>query len=160
MLHSTVCYKVWATRLQNKQESIPVCLRWLLFLPLRRPKAGSCSSSLGMLAGASQQIRLHSPWIYTLLLLSEADSADAQLPQCLEEYQLSSAQHKETESLHVSRRNIYFSVQNPSPLLFPMHYQSNCLGFICHSKALHAQEQHTPFPIFCLQNDWGTRTCP
>lgn len=75
-------------------------------IPLRRPKAGSCSSSLGVLAVASQQIRLHSPWIYTLLILSEADSADAQLPQCLEESQLSIAQHKETESLHVLRRNI------------------------------------------------------
>lgn len=74
--------------------------------PVRRPKAGSCSSSSGGLAVASQQIRLHFPSIYTLLILSGADSADAQLPQRLEEYQLSPVQHKEIESLHVSRRNI------------------------------------------------------
>lgn len=85
--------------------------------PLRRPKAGSCSSSLGVLAVASQQIRLHSPWIYTLLILSETDSADAQLPQCLEEYQLSPAQHKEIESL---LEEMFLKDSNPSLLLFPI----------------------------------------
>lgn len=89
---NTVDYNVWATCLQN-QTGVNLNLAQMVHLtPLRRPKIGSCSSSLGLLAMASQQIKLHSPWSYTLLILSEADSADAQLPQCLEEYQLSPAQ--------------------------------------------------------------------
>lgn len=95
------------SKLPAEQTGVnPSLSQMVPLVAFRRPKAGSCSSSLGVLAVASQQIRLHSPWIYTLLILSEADSADAQLPQCLEEYQLSPAQHKEIESQHVSRRNI------------------------------------------------------
>lgn len=86
---NTADYKVRATCLQN-QTGVNLNLSQMVHLiPLKRPKPGSCSSSLGVLAMASQQIRLHSPWSYTLLILSEADSADAQLPQCLEEHQLS-----------------------------------------------------------------------
>lgn len=54
------------------------------------------------------------------------------------------------------KKKYFLRIQNPSPLLFPMHYQSNCLGFICPSMALHAQEQHTPFFVFCLQDDCAT----
>lgn len=68
-------------------------------IPLIRPTTCSCSSLLEVLAMASQQIRLHSPWNYTLLILSEADSADAQLPQCLEEYQLSPAQSESKDRM-------------------------------------------------------------
>lgn len=119
---NTVNYKVWATCPWNQTGASVSPSQMVHLIPTRRPKAGSCSSSLGVLAMASQQIRLCSPWSYTLLILSEADSADAQLPQCLEEHQLSQTQPEEMHRTCVSIKRKCFlklcRIQNPSPLFF------------------------------------------
>lgn len=94
-----VNHKVWGTCLQNQTGANLNLPQMARLIPLIRPTTCSCSSLLEVLAMASQQIRLHSPWNYTLLILSEADSADAQLPQCLEEYQLSPAQSESKDRM-------------------------------------------------------------